>query len=167
LVRKFFPYDKNYLLEQAQQEQKERLLAYLLDCVRVRYLLRHNPLNLDEEISNRIKAYQPENLDRLGEFYDHLSAVYRFRHGSNQLEFLFDGSDHFDRYMGDWAATFKNWVREFCEKENFLRAVLDLTVLYPQDRTAQLAEQRMRYFFNTYFELKVYRYRGIQVWKRA
>lgn len=161
MIQKYFPLDKNYILEKAQIDLQEELITYLINFSKQFYLQQYNPLGIEDATIKSIKTHETTYTDRLEEFYRNLAAVYRFKYGQNQLEFLFDGVDHYTKYIDDWSETYKNWLVDFCLKPNFLRAVLELTVFYPEGRKAELAENRMKTFINQHFELKIYKYKGI------
>ncbi len=162
MTRKFFPRDKNYILEQAQLSLEENLLQYLVDFVKVEYLLRYNPLGIDDDTARRIEGHTSGDLSHLREFYITLTGVYRFLYYSdNQLSFIFDGRDDFSKYREEWDEAFRKWVKEFCKHENFLRSVLELTVFYPEDYTPQMAGMRMSVFVTRFFELKVDPQKGL------
>ncbi len=110
-----------------------------------------------------IKIVQSKNykLDHLLEFYHDLAAIYRFKAGDNQLEFLFDGSTHYEVFTKEWVECFQEWVMEFCKHRSFLKAVFEAAILYPEDRKALLAGNRFKVFLAQFFNLKVYKYRGI------
>lgn len=157
MQRKYFPRDKNYILESAQLSLESQLLPYLVDFVKVEYLLRFNPLGIDDDTSRKITAHRSENdFVQLEEFYRHLCGVYRFLYCSdNQLTFIFDGRDDFEKYQEEWKTIYGKWVKDFCKHENFLRAVLELTVFYPDDYTPQMAGLRMSAFIARFFEVKL------------
>jgi len=161
MVQKYFPLDKNYILEQAQLDNEERLVVYMINFVKAYYQANYNPLGLEDATMLKVKNHETQYTERLSEFYRNLCGIYRFTHGNNQLEFLFDGTDHYEKYVVDWKADFKKWLLEFCAKPNFIKAVLELTVFFPEDRKALLAENRMKTFIEQHFELKVYKYKGI------
>ncbi len=161
MVRKFFPLDKNYLLEEAQLAQQHQLLQEMVGKVKAAYVRLFNPLGIDDAISARVKAYKSKNVDTLYSFYQTLAAVYRFKFGENQLTFLWDGIDHRDKYRSDWEEAFQNWTDEFCNHELFIRAVLDLTVFHNDTPHAQMAENRMSHFILQRFGLKMHKQRGL------
>ena len=105
VVRKFFPLDKNYILEQAQLSVADSLLEYLVDYVKVQYMLQHNPLGLVDETVNRIQQHEIHDFSRLQDFYITLAGIFRFRHyHDNQLEFIFSGEEPYDRYCREWTS---------------------------------------------------------------
>lgn len=161
MIQKYFPLDKNYLLESAQLNLESELIVFLIDFSKSFYLRNYNPLGIEDATIKAIKEHQSIYTPRLEEFYRNLAAVYRFKYGQNQLEFLFDGTDHSTKYKEDWSKTFKAWLVDFCLKPNFLRAVLELTVFYPEGRKSELAENRMKAFIHQHFDLKIYKYKGI------
>ena len=161
--RKFFPLDKNYILEEAQLSLQQPLLQHLVDYVKVEYLLNCNPLGLDDEISRKVKEHHNEDFRHLEHFYLCTMGVFRYKYYyDNQLTFLFDGGDDFEKYRREWSDQFKKWTREFCSHPNFLRAVLDLTVFYPVDSPILMVDNRMNTFISQYFEIRIHPQRGIQ-----
>lgn len=162
MLRKFFLRDKNYILEEAQLTLQYELLGYLVDFVKVEYLMRYNPLGIQDEMADRIQGHKSGDLRHLEDFYLNLAGVFRYKfYSDNQLEFLFDGRDDSEYYQEQWTAQFRTWTREFCKHQNFLRAVLDLTVFYPADSPVVMVDGRMNAFLQQYFELKIHPQKGI------
>lgn len=167
MKRKFFPFDKNYLLEQAQLEVKQQLLNELVQMVKEIYLLRYNPLGLIDTSIEKILKTKDYHLDDLAVLYEEMAGVYRYKHSSNQLELLFDGRDHLDKYKDDWSKAFVSWICEFSKSKNFLKAVLETAIFFPEDKQSQLAYSRLKNFISEQFGLKIYKYRGIVPMKIA
>jgi hypothetical protein len=162
VIRKFFPHDKNYILEEAQLSLKQSLLSYLLDYVKVEHLLRNNPLGIMDKMSRQITGHSSEDVGQLEEFYLLLSGVFRYLYyQDNQLVFPFDGLEDFARYQKQWSDSFKKWTRQFCEQESFRKAILELTVFYPQDYTPQMSGLRLSAFISRNFDLKFDRQKRI------
>jgi hypothetical protein len=162
VLRKFFPRDKNYILEEAQLSLENSLLHYLVDFVKVEYLLRCNPLGISDDTVRKVESHSNNDLAQLHEFYITLAGVYRFNfYSDNQLTFIFDGRDDFTKYRQEWENSFKKWVKDFCQHESFIRAVLELTVFYPDDYTPQMAGLRMSVFITKFFDLKVDPQKGL------
>jgi hypothetical protein len=162
VLKKFFPRDKNYILEQAQLSVKQSLLTYLVDFVKVEYLLKNNPLGIDDDFSRSIKEHSSTDYGHLREFYFSLMGIFRYEfYSDNQLVFDFEGREPFERYQEEWSIQFKKWTKEFCRHENFLRAVLDLTVFYPSDSVVLLMDTRMQTFITQFFGIKIHPQKGI------
>lgn len=161
MIRKFFPLDKNYVLEQAQLLVRQVLLEKLYFCVVKAWSDQYNPLGLDDSISCRLSRPPAGGYDALHPFYDLLCGVYRFKHGENQLEFLWDGSDHAETYAKVWSVTFENWLTGFCRDETFVQAVLDLTVFLARADCPGLTEARMEHFILKQFGLRRSRTTGM------
>jgi hypothetical protein len=160
--RKFFPRDKNYVLEQAQLSLESSLLSYLADFVKVEYLLKNNPLGIDDDLSRKIKHHSSEDFRHLHEFYVMLMGIFRFEfYPDNQLTFIFEGKDAMEKYQAEWSCQFKRWTKEFCKHENFLRAVLDLTVFYPMESAVLLMDTRMHTFIHHFFDVRIHPQKGI------
>lgn len=162
MLRKFFPLDKNYVLEDAQLALESPLLQYLVDFVKVEYLLRHNPLGMMDDMAIRIQQHRSNDFRHLHEFYINLMGIFRYKfYSDNQLEFIFEGKDAFHQYQEEWSRQFRQWTKAFCKHHNFLRAVLDLTVFYPTDSPVLMVDNRMIAFITQYFELKIHPRKGI------
>lgn len=162
VIRKFFPLDKNYVLEQAQLSLQPHLLDYLVDFVKVQYMLQYNPLGIVDETVQRIESHVSADNTRLNDLYLNLMGIFRFRnYHDNQLEFVFDGRDPFEKYSEEWQIEFKKWARELCQHKNFIWGVLELTVFYPQDDEANFIGNRLNAFVTQFFELKIHPQKGI------
>ncbi len=155
MLRKFFPLDKNYILEEAQLSLESTLLQYLVDFVKVEYLLRSNPLGMMDDMAVKIRDHGGTDYRHLHNFYVNLMGVFRYKfYGDNQLEFSFSGQEPFEQYQHEWSAQFKEWTKLFCQHHNFLRAVLDLTVFYPVDSPVLMVDNRMNAFISQFFDVK-------------
>jgi hypothetical protein len=162
LVRKFFPLDKNYILEEAQLSLERDLLQYLVDYVKVEYLMRSNPLGMMDDMATKIQEHRLSDFRHLHEFYLNLMGVFRYKfYGDNQLEFIFEGRDALSLYRDEWARQFKAWTKMLCKHQNFLRAVLDLTVFYPLDSPVIMVDNRMNAFISQHFEVRIDPRKGI------
>jgi hypothetical protein len=160
--RKFFPLDKNYILEEAQLSLRQSLLQHLVDYVKVEYLLRSNPLGMNDDASVKIQEHSSNDFRHLHDFYLTLTGIFRYTYyGDNQLQFLFDGRNDFEKYQIEWSGQFKKWTKEFCKSQNFLRAVLDLTVFYPVDSPILMVDTRMQAFIGDFFAMKIHPQKGI------
>ena len=161
VIQKFFPLDKNYLLEDAQFSMRDCLLEILIAKTKEAYLHRFNPLGIEDTLTLRIKNYKPNSLATLFGLYKNMAAIYRYRFGKNQLEFLWDGTDRTKKYQDEWAECFHTWVDTFCTNDLFIRAVMDVTIFEIENQKAQLAENRMNNFMLQYFELRIQKKSGI------
>lgn len=161
MTRKYFPFDKNYLLREAQNASRDELLSSLVNTVKDCYQAFYNPLGLIDDTVQKIQESSTANQHYFEEFYDHLAAIYRYKFGEVQLEFLWDGSSHHDKYAAEWETAFDLWVREFCKHPTFVKAVFELTVFFSPFTRPELAQNRLKVFLSNHFELKVYHYKGI------
>ncbi len=162
MLRKFFPLDKNYVLEEAQLSLEHSLLEYLVDYVKVQYMLQYNSLGLVDETVLRIEQHESKDFSKLNDLYINLMGIFRFKHyHDNQLEFSFDGREPFVQYADEWSVEFKKWARELCQHKNFIWGVLELTVFYPKEAEAQFIGNRISAFVSQVFELKIHPQKGI------
>jgi hypothetical protein len=161
LIKKFFPLDKNYLLEQAQLRCRETLLLELVEKTKVAYEQKINPLGLLDSFASKIRNTKPKNLPLLFELYDSMAAVYRFKFGANQLEFLWDGTDHLNHYTQGWTSRFHEWTHTFCQHELFIQTILDLTIFLSEEDLPQLWENRLNHFIAKLLDVKFHKTKGI------
>ncbi|MDL5050904.1 hypothetical protein QQ054_33430 [Oscillatoria amoena NRMC-F 0135] len=162
MLRKFFPQDKNYVLEEVQFSLEKQLLAYLVDFVKVEYLLQHNPLGIVDETIQRIERHQSDDWSKLHNFYITLAGIFRYRYyHDNQLTFIFSGEEPFDRYRNEWEGVFKKWIKALCCHKNFLIGVLELTVFYPEQEEARFIGSRLEVLAADFFEIKIHPQKGI------
>ena len=161
-----FPQDKNYLLKEAMFVQKDDLLHHLVNTVKEYYQKVHNPLGLIDDTITKITNSQI-SVKKLSEFYDDLAGIYRYKYGYNQLEINFDGIDHFEKFKLEWNNKFKQWILNFCTYKPFLKAVLEAAIFYPEHQKAELASSRFKVILAHFFELKVYKYKGINEFRVA
>lgn len=162
MLRKFFPLDKNYVLEEAQLSLENSLLEYLVDFVKVQYMLQYNSLGLVDETVQRIENHQSKDYTKLRDLYIDLMGIFRFQHyHDNQLEFSFDGREPFDQYCEEWTTEYKKWVRHLCRQKNFIWGVLELTVFYPKEAEARFIGERIQVLIAQFFEIKIHPQKGI------
>ena len=167
MQHRLFISDKNYLLKEAQLSQKDYLLEKLVNQAQKIYLRDYNPLGILDETIQKINDHTTFDVAFLDRFYYELSGIYRFNHGKNQLEFLFDGTPHLEKFKEDWAQTFDDWTNDFCLHRHFLRAILEGAFLDPTPAAHQHIEVRLKLFLEQYFGLRVYAYHGIRKIKAA
>jgi hypothetical protein len=144
MFRRLFPSDKNHILMEVQTSQRDTLLLELVSYVKGYYLHHYNPMGLIDDTILEINKQKDFPFEAFNEFYHDLAAIYRFRNGEVQLEFLFDGSTHHEKYTREWRDFFMQNVREFCVNKFFIRAVLDISVFHYLDHVAFLAGNRRR-----------------------
>ena len=159
---KWFPMDKNYILKEAQLDLQADLLHWIVNYTRDYYQFTHNPLGLIDDTIATVRSARFDKLDLLLPLYAKLSAIYRYTHGVVQLEFLFDGDDHFDKYQLEWKTYFKEIVNDLFQQKFFLRAVMEITIFNNHsEHQLLLINNRIQSHLEHYFELKIYRYKGI------
>jgi hypothetical protein len=165
--KKLFKYDRNYILKDAQSKLQRRLLKLMIETVKDYYLKKYNPLGLEDDAILKIKHTNKYSLQHFDDFYWHLAGVYRYQNTENQLEILFDGTSHFEKFGHEWAQAFSQWIRDFCHKEAFIKAVLEASVFYSTDRKGYLAFSRLKNFLINHFEVKIYKRKGLVVMRVA
>jgi len=159
---KLFTLDKNYILKEVQIKLKKQLLTNLVNEIKEYYIQNSNPLGLVDPTISSIQNHSSSDIEYLEPFYFELAGIYRLKHGENQLEFLFDGSSHYIKYMEDWEKTFIKWTRKFFKHQHFIRAILEASVLKPVEPIQKNVNIRLKLFLEQFFHLRIYKYRGIR-----
>lgn len=161
MTRKYFSFDKNYLLKEAQASSRGKLLSTLIDTVKDCYQAYYNPLGLVDDTVLKIQSTESMNLEYFDEFYDDLAGIYRYKYGEVQLEFLWDGTSHSDKYQTEWEQIFTSWIKDFCHHQPFIRAVFESTTFHSRLTRPEHIQSRLKSFLVNYFDLKIYQYKGI------
>ncbi len=160
MIQKLFPLDKNYILRQAQSELEEELIDRMVFELKRSYTLLYNPLRLMDQTFIQILDTFTFPRERAKLIYRQLCGIYRYKHGDNQLEMLFDGRTHLDKFKEDWSAALVSYVQELGIYEQYVKTMLRMTLLYDTESRAEWAENHCKAFINQYFELKVVKRHG-------
>lgn len=167
MIQKLFPLDKNYILRQAQTAAQEEGIAMMVEELKNAYTLLYNPLRLQDDTYLQILNPPEFPLEGVRVIYQQLSGIYRYRNGSNQLEILFDGRSHLEKYREDWLDQLRAWSRELGMHESYVKTLLRMTLLYDGESRATFAENRCKSFINEYFHLKIIKRKGDLLLKLA
>lgn len=160
MIQKLFPLDKNYILRQAQSVLEEEMIDRMVFELKRSYTFLYNPLRLmDQTYAQILDTYDfPRERARL--IYRQLCGIYRYKHGDNQLELLFDGRTHFEKFQEDWSEALVGYVQELGIHEQYVKSMLRMTLLFDTETRAEWAENHCKAFINQYFELKVFKRQG-------
>lgn len=124
------------------------------------YELHFNPLGLVDSTVLQIRAHKFNNTEALGGIYENLAAIYRFKYGNAQLEILWDGRSHFDKYSEDWNAMCSQWMYGLCQNKTFIKGILHLTVFNDEFKNTFFITNGLKGIVNDYFNLKVLKING-------
>ncbi|SDC95997.1 hypothetical protein SAMN04488104_101098 [Algoriphagus faecimaris] len=160
MIEKIFPLDKNYILRQAQSVLEEEMIDRMVFELKRSYTFLYNPLRLMEPTYARILDTLEFPRDRVRMIYRQLCGVYRYKHGDNQLEFLFDGRTHFEKFQEDWSAALVKYVQDLGQYEPYVKTMLRMTVLYDTESRAEWSENHCKAFINQFFEVRVVKRQG-------
>jgi hypothetical protein len=98
--------------------------------------------------------------ERVRVIYRQLCGIYRFRHGDNQLELLFDGRTHVEKFQQDWSQALVSYVQQLGQHEPYVKTMLRMTLLFDTESRAEWAENHCKAFINQFFDLKVIKRHG-------
>lgn len=160
MPQKLFPLDKNYILRQAQDSLETGLLTVMVEELRSAYTMWYNPLGLVDDTYAFIMERADFPLHRIRIIYAQLCGIYRYRFGSNQLELLFDGRSHLEKFQDDWSVQFVEWLRQLGRHESYVKTMLRMTLLYDTESRAEFAENRCKSFINEYFGVRIIKRNG-------
>ncbi|MFC5626533.1 hypothetical protein [Algoriphagus winogradskyi] len=160
MIQKLFPLDKNYILRQAQSVLEEELIDRMVFELKLSYTSLYNPLQLMDETYVQILDTFEFPRDRVRLIYRQLCGIYRYKHGDNQLEMLFDGRTHLEKFQEDWSAALVVYARELGIYEQYVKTMLRMTLLFDTESRAEWAENHCKAFINQHFELKVVKRQG-------
>jgi hypothetical protein len=160
MIQKLFPLDKNYILRQAQSQLEDDMIDLMVFELRKSYTQLYNPLMLmDKTYSQILDCFEfPKERTRL--IYRQLCGIYRYKNRDNQLELLFDGRTHLEKFRDDWTAQLQLWCRELGQHEQYIKTLLRMTLLYDGEGRAAWAENHCKAFINQHFELKIVKRKG-------
>lgn len=160
MIQKLFPLDKNYILRQAQFAMEDVHLELMIQELRESYTQLFNPLLLMDSTYALIMEPVDFPKQHVRLIYRQLCGIYRYRHGDNQLELLFDGKSHFEKFQEDWNQTFLNYTRDLGRFEPYVKSMLRMTIFYDTESRATWAENTCKAFINQFFGLKVIKRQG-------
>ena len=160
MIQKLFPLDKNYILRQAQSVLEEELIDRMVFELKRSYTALYNPLQLMDETYAQILDTFVFPRERVRLIYRQLSGIYRYKHGDNQLEMLFDGRTHLEKFQEDWSSALITYVRDLGIYGQYVKTMLRMTLLFDSESRAEWAENHCKAFINQHFELKVVKRQG-------
>lgn len=160
MIEKLFPLDKNYILRQAQSAKEEELIGLMINELKRSYTFLYNPLMIMDHTYSRILNSNEFPLDWVRMIYRQLCGIYRYRNGNNQLEFLFDGRTHLEKFQDDWTEALIGYVRQLGQHEQYVKTMLRMTLLYDTKSRAEWAENHCKSFINHNFDLKIVKRHG-------
>lgn len=160
MIQKLFPLDKNYILRQAQSVLEEELIDQMVLELKRSYTSLYNPLQLMDTTYVQILKTVEFPRERVRLIYRQFCGIYRYKHGDNQLEMLFDGRTHLEKFQEDWSAVLIEYVRELGIYEQYVKTMLRMTLLFDTESRAEWAENHCKAFINQHFDLKVVKRQG-------
>ncbi len=122
-------------MKAVQAFSKDSLVNQWVEAIYKGYCVSHNPLGLIDDFIIHLEKQLPNCLPLLEENYDILAAIYRLRHGDNQLEFQWDGRTHMDKYDEEWKAAFAKWSIELAMTQEFQRPILKFSLHHSEANT--------------------------------
>ncbi|EOZ92135.1 hypothetical protein A33Q_4228 [Indibacter alkaliphilus LW1] len=160
MIQKLFPLDKNYILRQAQSMLEDQLMELMVFELKKSYTQLYNPLMLMDETFVKILDTHSYPKIYLQMIYRQICGIYRYKNGDNQLELLFDGKSHIDKFKEDWYIQLIKWCQELGRHEQYVKTMLRMTILFDSESRAEWSENHCKAFINQYFDLKIVKRKG-------
>ena len=157
-----FEKDRNILLKQAQEGLFNFLTGYMIKKTFDKYKIHFNPLGLVDSTYQRILDYDYDNKAELHGIYENLCVIYRYKHGDNQLEIIWDGRSHVDKYKEEWIETFDTWIDDLTNNTTFIKGILHLTALKEEGSNSVFIRNYIKAVINDHFEIKVLKRNGMK-----
>ncbi|MEP2025723.1 MAG: hypothetical protein ABJH98_03985 [Reichenbachiella sp.] len=157
-----FEKDKNILLKTAQDQIFTDLAQRLVEIAIHKYSIYFNPLGLVDDTFQRILDYRFDNTNELVGIYENLCVAYRYKYGDNQLEIIWDGKSHEEKYKEEWSNTFDRWVNDLTENPSVIKGILQLTVFNDKNRELTFVRNAVKGLINDYFEIKILKRNGVK-----
>lgn len=146
---------------QAQEDMRKALLKVMVDMVKMNYEAYYNPLGLVDDTILKIRQSKRYPVEPFLDFYHDLSVIYRYKFGEVQLEFIWDGRSHYQKYCDDWQAYFKQSIGDLCHTESFLKLVLTICVFMKPGTRDKLIKNRLRNLLTQRFDMRINKQKGI------
>lgn len=162
LLHQSFDKDKNIILKAAQEVNFETLSKKMESIIIDSYTALFNPLGLVDDTYQQILDYKHNNTAELKGIYDNLGVAYRYKYGDNQLEIIWDGTTHEEKYTEEWSKTFKSWIEELSNNPNFVKGVLQLSVFNDGDKNLMFVKNGLKAIINDFFEIKIVTRKGLK-----
>ena len=127
--QKSFESDKNEILRSVQYEQKDVLLRQTIYIAIRNFLKIENPLAIEDDFVLKLKNNRNYNTSCLNEFYRFIADNYRYSRSDNQLEFIWDGTQHADLFRLEWYKYYKMLINDLAYHPFFNRLIIKSTIL--------------------------------------
>jgi len=157
-----FEKDKNVLLKTAQDQIFTDLAYRLVEITIQKYSVHFNPLGLVDDTFQQILDYQFEHIEELEGIYENLCVAYRYKYGDNQLEIIWDGKSHEEKYKEEWSETFDRWANDLTENPSVIKGILHLTVFNEAKKNLTFVRNAVKGLINDYFEIKILKRNGVK-----
>ena len=139
---------------------REKLSQLLFNSTIEAYQTLFNPLGLIDDTTEQIQSFDFDDQSLLEGIYENLSAIYRYQYGDSQLEIIWDGKSHHDKFTEDWTRVFCSWTKDLTTNRTFVKGILQLTVFNKGLRNSFFVSNYIKAIINEYFDLKVLKRNG-------
>ncbi len=126
---KSFESDKNEILRTVQYQEKDFLMRQTISIAIRNFLKIENPLAIEDDFVLKLKNKKTWNTTFLNEFYRQIADSFRYSRSDNQLEFIWDGTQHADLYKLEWNKYYRQLINDLAYHPFFNRLIIKITIL--------------------------------------
>ena len=126
---KSFKSDKNEILRTVQYQEKDFLMRQTISIAIQNFLKIENPLAIEDDFVLKLKNNKTWNTTFLNEFYRQIADSFRYSRSDNQLEFIWDGTQHADLYKLEWNKYYRQLINDLAYHPFFNRLIIKITIL--------------------------------------
>jgi len=148
IMRTAFPGDINHALIQVQHDLYNRLLWFVFQYPRDRYLQAIQLAGVDTELATRLRAIKSFDHRILQDAHDKIAEYYRFAYDAGPQPMfpeLTNGLSYPEQLATAWTQFFHEELKNLTEIDDFVRSVLT-AVAYQNTETGDAAETLLRDF---------------------
>lgn len=138
------------------------LCQYLFEHTVIAYGTLFNPIGIIDDTTRQIQTHRLEDTSVLEGIYENLAAIYRYQYGDTQLEIIWDGKSHFDKFTEDWSTLYKDWLTALLSNRTFVKGILQMTVFNEEGKNTFFIENSLKAIINEYFDLKILSRNGVK-----
>ena len=125
---KSFESDKNEILRTVQYQEKDLLMRQTISIAIRNFLKIENPLAIEDDFVLKLKNSKTWDTTYLNGFYRHIADSYRYSRSDNQLEFIWDGTQHADLFKLEWNKYYKQLINDLAYHPFFNRLIIKSTI---------------------------------------
>ncbi len=153
IVCQVYPNDNNKILKQVQHEHYLKLVGFLFDYVKNRFLKAANLLLHNSASIEKLKEWDSFDHRVLQEAHDIIAAKYRYQYDDGgQIDFLVSIPQE-DIYRKGWISWFHQEAQLLIDNDEFCRAIINV-VIFQNNELGYSAEAQLKEFLYYHYSIE-------------